>query len=142
MYLIIFCSAARKYFCVGSAHPPNGDEKPIGVGCLDIARTDLQALLVGLAAKTRSCAHNALNDLDGLSHCTFDPEINRAYCFQRKGHDFYYQFWSTVRNQSVADTLFAEIPQTDLPIDPSLAAQIYCGATAPTASMFGLSTNT
>ena len=102
-----------------------------GSGSYDIGTSKLQKFFESLFGESRDRAYVALGDfLLGL-HLAYDPEQRRAYCFQRQGLKFHYQFWNEVPNRAVADKLFAELPSDQLPFPPEIAERIYHNALIP-----------
>jgi hypothetical protein len=81
--------------------------------------------LSGLSDETRQDAMKALTDILGNRHCAYDEITRRAYCFQRLGTDFYYQFWDSVESREIAKKLFAAFPEGRLPFDLKTADRIY-----------------
>lgn len=102
-----------------------------GSGSYEIGTPELQNFFESIFGECRDAAYAALGDYLLGFHFAYDPEQRRAYCFQRQGLTFHYQFWNKVPSRAVADKLFAESPSGELPLPPELAERIYRNALVP-----------
>ena len=98
--------------------------RSVGAVSTWIHRSELSTVLERLAPSTRARAVAALCDVEGERVCTYDPNLRRAYCFQRRGLEFVFQYWDDIGSETAANTLFASLPDQDLPLPIELARRL------------------
>jgi hypothetical protein len=104
--------------------PPDSGLMSVGTISTWIHRSELSTVLERLAPSTRARAVAALCDIEGDRHCTYDPNLRRAYCFQRRGLEFVFQYWDDIGTEAAANSLFARLPNQALPLPIELARSL------------------
>ena len=98
-------------------------------GTIDIVKTaELMEFLGELAPNVADAAYSALSDFSENGHRAYDPQLRRAYCFERQGLEFHYHWWEDVPSQEIAGKLFDVVLRTRLPFKDEYSDNVYRAA--------------
>jgi hypothetical protein len=92
---------------------------------LNICEADIGAALNGLSAEILNYASKALTDPGGRCCVAHDRKTQRAYCFQRRGLQFYFHVWERIETPAIAERIFSKLSPDPLPIPQEVSGRIY-----------------
>jgi hypothetical protein len=95
---------------------------------VELHDADLAQLVASFPADIQVVAGNALNDIANKRHCHYAAVLHRAYCFQRQGLTFVWQYWVGIATRDIAERLFARFPDSQLPFPDAVAEHVYRAA--------------